>query len=76
MTDQPQTTEVPEMTLNVFARLVANLYRKEADDHVITIGDWSMSPVHGGRPLFNGSIRLTVGQFRSWAPDHVREYAN
>lgn len=69
--DQSKTT--PPMALDVFARLVANLYRHEPDETVITLGDWQPSPVSGDRdPLFHGTIRVTVGDFRRWAPDHTR----
>ncbi len=66
-----QTTLAP-MTLAVFARLVANLYRHEPDECVITLGDWQSSPVADRAPLFHGTLRVTVGDFRRWAPDHVR----
>ena len=66
-----------ELTLEHFARLVANLYRAEPDDCVLTLGDWQPSPVPGDRePLFHGTIRVTVGDFRRWAPDHVRSATN
>ena len=70
----PEQNRTPApMALDVFARLVANLYRHEPDDCVITLGDWQPSPVHGdARPLFHGTIRVTVGDFRRWVPDHVR----
>jgi len=65
------------ISLEQFARLVANLYRKEDDDHVLTVGDWLPSPVPGDpEPLFHGTIRVTVGDFRRWVPDHTREYTN
>jgi hypothetical protein len=66
-----------KISLEQFARLIANLYRKEDDDHVLTVGDWLPSPVPGDpEPLFHGSVRVTVGDFRRWAPDHMREYKN
>lgn len=77
MTDREQAMAgsfFEQITLEQFARLIANLYRKQPDDHVLTIGDWIPSPVSGDRePLFCGTVRVTVGDFRRWAPDHVRE---
>lgn len=70
MPDEPNNG----LSLEAFARLVANLYRDKPDDHEITLGDWMPSPVDGRPLLFCGTLRVTVGHFRRWAPDHVREH--
>lgn len=62
------------LTLEQFALIMANLYRAYPDDQVVTLGDWQPSPVPGDRaPLFHATVRVTVGDFRRWAPEHVRE---
>jgi hypothetical protein len=55
-----------EITLKQFAGLVANLYRAYPDECVITLGDWQPSPAADRSPIFHGTIRVTVGDFRRW----------
>jgi hypothetical protein len=62
-----------DLSLEQFALVVANLYRKEPDECVVTLGDWQPSPVQEREPLFHGTIRVTVGDFRRWAPSAERE---
>lgn len=68
MTDQPRTTH---FTLDQAALLIANLFRAEPNDHVITIGDWQPHPVEGQPEIFCGAVRFTVGDFRRWAPGYT-----
>lgn len=71
-TDEDLT--MAELSLEKFALLMANLYRHEPDSCVITLGDWQPSPVPGDRePLFHGTVRVTVGDFRRWAPEALRD---
>lgn len=56
-----------DLSLAQFAVVVANLYRDEPDECVITIGDWQPSPVEGRPEIFHGTIKANVGDFRRWS---------
>lgn len=56
-----------DLTLQQFARLVANLYRASPDDCVISLGDWIPSPVPERSHMFSAVMRVTVGDFRRWS---------
>lgn len=63
------------LSLRKFARLVMILLRAESDSERVVIGTYGPSPAGEGRPPIFHDLRLnlTVGDFRRWAPDHVRE---
>ena len=66
-----------DIDLPTFARLIANLYRKESDDHIISLGDWGQNyDPQNPKSIFYPVAQFTVGDFRRWAPDHIREYKN
>ncbi len=55
-----------DLSLDAFALLIANLFRAESDDHVLSIGDWAPSAI-SERDNFHPAARITVGDVRRWA---------
>ena len=45
------------------------------DNHCITIGDWGPHPIEGQPAIFHATVPFKVGDFRRWAPDHIREFS-